>query len=292
MPALPRPSRPTLALVGAMGLGCAGILESFDRTPARIEIQLPTEPRLDGTPVVLRGQVYTEKGRALPDDVAPLAWAVTPPEVAELSDEGVRCLKSGDVTVAALAGEVRAKGTLRCRMVAEISGPNELKLFLGEAAQPVPTAPLDAEGIPVPDVEVQLRSEDPQVAVVEAGKVVPLAVGATTLVARAGRARVDIPVKVWQRVRGETLTVQDGETYGFTLEKGRYRIEVFVRAEDGSGYGVSVSDGGGWCSSSSENTRHVVDCDIPTTTSIAITNPQNARRGPAEVGNMTIYRIP
>jgi len=281
----------TLPLLIAL-LGCSGVIETLDTTPAKLEIIFPSGPLIDDTPVQLRPRVLTKAGKELPDEVGTLSYSSVPTGIVDVSPGTLRCVASGDASVVVTGRGVSATSTIRCRIVAKIAAPPAVSLLVAEPGTKLDVQPLDANGAVVPDVQVVLEAKDRTIAAVSGTTVEGVSVGRTSIVARAGKAIAEIPVEVSQRIQTDTLALADGATVAYTLERGNYRVEVNVRASDGSGYGVVVRDAGGGCGNSDEKTNHLLNCVVQSTSSIVISNPTTFGFGPPEMGNVAIYRVP
>jgi hypothetical protein len=283
--------RPLLLVLPCI-VGCSDLLARLDTTPARLELDAPSEALLDTAPRPISARVLTRSGKLLPDASAQLSWSAIPTNIAEATDGHVRCVASGDASVLVAGAGVSATFTVKCRVVASLAMPEKLQLLLGEPGVALRVMALDADRITLFGVDPTLRSSDPSVFDMREGAAFALSVGTANLVAEAGAVRQEVPVRVIERTTTDTLVLADGAHQTYTLTRGNYLVEVNVRADDGSGYGVTVADVGGGCPNQGEATLHRFECAVSDTTSLVVTNPTGWGWGPGATGNLTIYRIP
>jgi hypothetical protein len=264
----------------------------LDTEPASIDLTPPSGLLLDTQIHPLEVRVLTEKGRELPDEVGKLSWSATPVGVVEATTYGLRCLGSGDASVVVTGSGLSQTFTVQCRLVASIEAPGQVELYLGEPDAAYNAVALDENGLPMHDVAVSTTSSDLNVVATGEGRLSARAVGTATVEVRAGDARTVTDVVVMERLATETLSLSDGESIAYTLSRGRYRVDIQTSSADGSYYGVTVSSTAPSCPTREESTRHLFECEVTDSTSLVITNPTTFGLGPAQLGNISIYRIP
>ena len=224
----------------------------------------------------------------------PATVSATPSDVAVVGqDMTLHCLKSGEVEVIASAGPASTRGSFRCRPVARIEAPSEVRLILPNGPTEPKIALLDAEGNEYSDVAPTLAVEDGRIATTSGGNLSPVHVGATNLVVTAGSVRETIPVTVVRKIDSKPLLLNDGARVAYTLQQGRYEIEVKGRASNGSKFGVTAKwVGGAGCDDVAETQELTSSCTIENTGSVIIENPTALGLGPAFDGFVNIYQVP
>lgn len=275
-----------------LAFGCSGLLSMLDGKPATLDLAPPAGFVLDTQVHPLDVRVLTEKGKELPDEIGKLSWSATPVGIVDASTYGIRCLGSGDASVVVTGAGLSQTFTVQCRLVASIRVPAEVELYVGEPDAAYDAVALDENGQPMPDVAVTAVSSDLGVVAAGEGRLSARAVGVASVEARAGDARAVTEVVVMERLATETLSLSDGESLAYTLNRGRYRVDIQTQSADGSYYGVTVSSTAPSCPTREESTRHQFECEVLDSTSLVITNPTTFGLGPAQLGNISIYRIP
>lgn len=284
-------SAPTLVLAASLlfSLACCG-LNPFGPKPKSIGFEPVAEVLYDGSPVDLGMAVLDEQGKEIPG--LAVQAVTTPSEVAIVTSTGeLRCIGSGDALVTLSYQELRNTVPVKCRLVTSLGLPKELRLDLGKVI-PLGEKPVDATGKPVPDVTVSISSADPSILKTDKGKLVPMAVGATTLHAEGAGQKMDIPVTVVRQFITESVALRDGEGMTWAMPSGNYDVTVQVKAGDGSANGVTLSWMGGNCGNVGESQDIHVGCTVDTAASLIVTNPTTLGMGPQVVGLINVYQIP
>jgi hypothetical protein len=102
----------------------------------------------NGLPMQMPMHVFDAAGHALPDTGVRFQWASGAP--IPVSSRGVvTCKQAGDATLRASLGPLVTPFLVRCRPVHDVYGGGVLNLVLGDSAQVLSFAPVDAAGQPV-----------------------------------------------------------------------------------------------------------------------------------------------
>ncbi|HEY3494699.1 MAG TPA: hypothetical protein VGK73_08445 [Polyangiaceae bacterium] len=153
-----------------------------------------------------------------------------PAELATTSADGtLSCTKSGDGKVTVEVQGVQAKTELRCRLVDRVEADDLPLLDLSQGAVPLRTRALDKAGHELSEVPISVSSTNPEVATVKDLHVTPLAVGATTLVARASGAEKKLNLRVVKRIDFEAQSLRGGRRVDIALPAGNHEIEVTLK---------------------------------------------------------------
>lgn len=264
-----------------------------DTVPASIEFSTAAGVILGSEEVPLRAAAKNKKGEVLKETL--VTFSSAPADVAVVTQQqGLRCTKSGDVTVTASATPATSNVVFRCRQVAKISAPKEIRLIMPNAAVEPKIVALDSTGKPFGDVAPVLSVQDAAIASVSSSGIEGLKVGRTVLVAKAGDAEASVPVTVVRKVQSQPLLLNDGNRQSHTLQQGKYQVEVKGKASDGSRYGVTLKWVGGQadCQDRSEAQDFTSTCTIENTGALTIENPTSFGMGPSFDGFLNVYEVP
>ena len=153
-----------------------------------------------------------------------------PPELATTSPDGtLSCTKSGDGTVTVDVQGVQAKAELRCRLVDRLEADDLPPLDMSRGAIVLHARAVDKAGHELADVPISVSSTNPEVATVKDLQVTPIAVGATTLVARASGAEKKVNLRVVKRIDFEAQPLRGGRRIDIALPAGNHEIEVTLK---------------------------------------------------------------
>jgi hypothetical protein len=267
-------------------------LWACDKAPARVDLDVPGYV-LSSSEVAIKARVATKGGDPLPD-VRP-TFTVTPSELAVITASGtMRCLKSGDGTLTAMAGAATITESIRCRLVESLKVPKALKVILGNEPVQITGSALDGSGAVLQDVPFEFESSNPSVFTLQGMRIDPVAVGTASLKYIVGEKTASVPVTVVRKLKAEPLLLNDGNRVSWSLNQGTYEIETKVRASNGSGHGVTVVWVGGSsdCKNEPESQQILSKCSIENTGSVVIENPTTFGMGPAADGVVAIYEVP
>lgn len=266
-----------------------GTLGCKDSQPTQIQGgQLP--PMLGAAPVPISARLANKAGEPVE---GPLSFNVVPADIATVSAGTLTCAKTGDATVVIAGGGLSVSKPLKCRVVHELELPSEMELILGNAPSPLPLKVLDEAGRPLSEASgVTIAAANPSVVRTSGFRLEPLMVGATKITATAGAVSTSTEIRVIKKAKVDSLNLGDGASVTYTLNQGKYVVEVTVRASDGSGYGVVVRWVGANCAASAEAQKHRVTCEVENTASLVVENPTTFGMGPSEQGNLVVYQTP
>lgn len=265
--ARPAPHRPASsrlrgAVAGVVVLAAVTTLLMLERDkPAAVQLAVPQSMIFDTESVKPSVKIKNRHGTVLAE--ARFTLAATPADIVGVEHDGsIRCMKLGDATVTAAAGEVRSSLVVRCRPIADISGPAEIVLMLG--AKPFDVmdrvAVLDDTGARHTDVPVALRSENESVFKVEDDGIVAVASGSATLAVSGGDESLSVPVSVVEKAIVRDATLPGRNRLVLQLAPGSYRVQLDPR--DGSGATFAVVFAGASCESQDELPAFDRHCDF------------------------------
>ncbi|MCK6531254.1 hypothetical protein L6R50_28055 [Myxococcota bacterium] len=274
----------------AMLSGCAqGLLQ--DMEPATITLTGVPVYVLDGDEHGATAAVATKDGTPLPQ--APTSLAFSPPSVGAITSTGhFRCLATGDGVITATSGVIVGSQDVKCRLVSRLKVPESLRVVLRDGRVPLAAEVHDEHGAVIEDVPVEFHPEDPGIAGVEEGKVVPVRIGRTKVESRAGKQSAATVVEVIDRIETGPLSVSDGGSVTYALDPGSYLVDVKAEPAGGGGYGVELGWVGAGCEPQPERQHHEVACRLGQPASLVVHNPSMLGMGPAQVGVISIYQVP
>ncbi len=205
-----------------------------------------------------------------------LAMSVDSTEIAEVVDDGVRCLKAGDVTVTLAFGRIQQRIELMCRPVVSFAPPiYEDDLFVGGPPVPLAVIALDAAGKQVHELTFSARNSDTTVIHVVDGMVYPRALGTARVIMDFGGVSTDLSYEVAESVARDSLQLAAREVRIWRLGPGKYRSRFFSESSEG-GDPVSWRAPSDLCAYASDR-RSELHCAFRDSASIAIFARRGAR---------------
>jgi hypothetical protein len=210
-------------LLGVSLVGC-----QKEAPPESVRMELPSVV-LDRTPIrpIVKGRRHRES-ITLPQGA--YALRAEPPELASASENGtLSCQKSGDGKALVAVQGVRAQAALRCRLVDRIEADELATLDLKKGGAPLKARVVDKAGRELSDVPISVSSSNREVLTVQDFQVTPMAVGAATLVLRAGSKEKKLDVRVVRSIDFQAQGLRGGRRIDITLPAGNHEIEVTLR---------------------------------------------------------------
>jgi hypothetical protein len=285
--------RTALTSVSLMLLtGCGPLQALLDTEPAQLSIQSPPGPFWDKQLHPLDVRVLTDSGRELADERKQLTFSTVPTGVVNVSASGLQCLATGDASVVVSGAGLSATFAVQCRIVKSVQAPRSIELLVGEPDATFTPVAVGDNDTKLADAPFVVTSSDQNVVRHSSGRLTPKTVGRATVTVTSGDASATTEVVVMERIQTDTLALSDGQTIAYTLSRGRFLVDVQTRAADGASHGVEVSSTSPGCPAQAEATRHRLTCEVNDTASLVITNPTTFGLGPAQMGNIAIFRIP
>lgn len=260
-----------------------------DKVPARIDVSSTTIALYDRTPAPTSARLVNAGGESLVEPA--LSFSATPATVLSVTSDGqVGCLTTGDGTIVIAGGGQSATLTVSCKIVASIRAPSDARLILGRAPEPAPFVALSESGAEVANAPLEISSSNQQVARYESGALVSVGIGQATVTARRGAVSSSFAVSVVELIQSVPLALGDGESSTWTLQQGKYELDIEVKADGGYTYGVTVTWVGTDCPDAKESQRHHLFCAVAQTASLTVLNPTSLGLGPSAKGFMNLYR--
>lgn len=273
-----------LAVLLAAGLAC-------DTKPATIHFDPPPAPILTTGVVSLNATAVNKKGSPLKGQR--VAYSAAPSDVLEVSASGgLRCLKTGDVTLTLTAGDLSQPVAVKCRLPAEIAMPAEIQLVLGRPPVPLRPKVLGEGGKTFDDVAAAIASSDASIVAVEGDALKPVAVGKARALATAGGITAVAPVEVVESVVSEPLTLRDGAARSFTLQPGLYLVTIELKTDPRLKQGVTAAWTGTACDNEPEQPSHRFRCRVEETATLTVKNPALMGVGATVNGQIDVFRVP
>lgn len=262
----------------------------------------PTSISFDAPPAVLGKEAFQlhahlADGSGRPVAEQQLGYAIVPADVASVTAAGeVKCSRNGDAIVTMAGAGLNASAPIRCELVASIRGcpkSGPFKVFAYEEPLAAPFEAVDEAGKPIDGVAIDVTvSGDSSVAQYTDGAIVGAGLGKAVLTATASGATLTCDIEVWER-EVHPILLNDGERVALTIEPGRHRIQVDVRAGDGSSWGVTATWAGApGCLDHREAQRFEMDCDISAPATLIVVNPTMLALGPREDGQVVVQTRP
>jgi len=196
--------------------------------PESVRMELPSVV-MDRTPV--RPVVKARRARES-TTVAQGAYVLRaePPELATAGADGTfSCTKSGDGKVIVDVQGVRAQSELRCRIVERVEVDELSTLDLKKGVVTLKARAVDKAGRELSDVPLAFSSTNREIVTVQDYQVTPMAVGAATLVVRAGSAEKKLDVRVVRSIDFQAQPLRGGRRIDITLPSGNHEIEVTLK---------------------------------------------------------------
>jgi hypothetical protein len=216
----------TRLAVSLLGVALAGCPK--DPPPESVRLELPSVV-LERTPVrpVVKGRRQRES-KTIAEGGYTLR--VEPPALAAVNADGTfTCAKSGDGKITAEVVNVRDTKALRCRLADRIEVKELTTLDLKQGGVALETRVVDKAGHELSDVPVSVSSSNREIVTVQELQVTPVAVGAATLVVRAGGAQKKLDVRVVRSIDFQAQPLRGGRRIDITLPKGNHEIEVVLK---------------------------------------------------------------
>jgi hypothetical protein len=196
--------------------------------PESVRIELPSVV-LDRTPV--RPVVKARRSRES-TTVAQGAYSLKaePAALATTSADGtLACTKSGDGKVTVDVQGVQARTELRCRLVDRVETDELTTLDLKKGVVVLGARVVDKAGHELSEVPISVSSTNRDVASVQDFQVTPHAVGAATLVLRAGSAEKKVNLRVVKSIDFQAQPLRGGRRVDIALPQGNHEIEVTLK---------------------------------------------------------------
>ena len=210
-----------------LGVGLAGCQK--EPPPESVRMELPSVV-LDRTPV--RPVVKARRSRE--STTVPQGGYVVrvePPDLATPSPDGtLSCAKSGDGRGIVDVQGVSARAELKCRLVEGIELKEIATLDVKKGAITLKARALDKVGRELGDVPLSFSSTNREIVTVKDYQVTPVAVGAATIVLRAGGVEKKVDVRVVRSVDVKAEPLRGGRRVDIALPPGNHEIEVTLKA--------------------------------------------------------------
>jgi hypothetical protein len=147
--------------------------------------------------------------------------------IAEVGKDGsVRCTKNGDAKLTVGIRGTTGAADLRCRLVERIEVQQLERIDITKGGFVLQAKAFAKDGKELEDVPIIISPSKGKPLKVKGLEITPAAVGETDLVIRAGSAETKLPVKVVRSIKPEALPMQDGRRINFSLDEGRYELQV------------------------------------------------------------------
>lgn len=263
------------------------ILACSDKTPTSLELSAPPTFFSTSTEFVVTASALNQAGQPLPETKPTLS--VEPADVAVLTQSGsLRCVKSGEAVLKAVAGSVSREQKVNCRLVTMLKAPKMLRLLVGDKPQKLNIEALDANLQHIAEAPIQIESSDPGVVAVHGTQVAAVSVGTASLSIGAGDQKASIPVLTLREIIAKPLLLNDGARINQPLSKGTYELSVKVTGGDVTLQWV----GGEGCTGSAKATTILRRCTLPASGAFIIENPSIFGLGSAADGIYSVYEVP
>ncbi len=277
--------RALLALLTVVAVGACP-----DTKPAKIEFTQPPTAIFSKESFNFSGHLVTAAGG--PAEGGPVTYSAIPADVLSVGPAGnATCEKSGDATVTMAGGGLSAVATVKCRLVGAVTAKKGLRVIIGTDAADLDIQVSATDGSRMTDVPLSFEGhESSLVDIDQHGRVTGRAVGKTTVTIKAGTVGTQTSLEVVEKVKSEPLAIPDDGLVTYTLQTGKYLVEVQAKA--GSTHGVTLSWVGAPCAPQPERQEHKVYCTIENTASLTISNPAVLGLGAPANGFINLYRVP
>jgi len=192
--------------------------------PASLKVTPPPVPIVDATPHALNAKLLDAKGK--PVDL-PIAYAADPSGVVAVGADGaLRCAKQGEGQATVTGGGKSVVVDVVCRVVAKVTAPPKLTAVIGADPPTLLASAQDATGRTLDDVPLLFEGYDARLIEVAGGRVIPSAVGRTTVTSRVGEATARTEVDVLRRVSKHALDLPTDGVHVVGLEQGKLVVDV------------------------------------------------------------------
>ena len=247
--------------------------------PELVRLELPAMvTSTDPARTLVRAR-YTTRGSVVAP--GPLEYEVTPSDVATVSRDGaVLCQKTGDAKIVVNVQGVKGEETLHCRLVDKVEIGEIPPLDTTKGPVTLPARALAKGGKELSDVPVVLSSERPSVVRVAGNVLTPLAVGETSVVARAGNAEKRLRARAVRTLHVEALPLDGGRRINMSLKEGKYELSIQLRTERS----VSIEwRGAPYCSYRATGRTHTSTCVMQGKGGVVFDNPAFLEGGSTDV---------
>lgn len=266
-----------------------GLVGCPDTKPARIDLSQAPAAVFTKSFFQLNARVVNAAGVSVPDSV--MTYSVVPTDVMRVSAAGeASCEKSGDATVTMAASGLTAVATVKCRLVSSVKSKKELRVIIGADLGDMAVLVSGADGKTMADVPLTFEGGSPMASIDQSGRVKGIEIGKGTVTISAGGASSQTELEVVEKVKSEPLAISDGSSTTYTLQTGKYLLEVQAKA--GSNGVDIVWVGAPACPNQPERQEHKVYCDVANTATFTISNPSLFGMGTNAVGFMNLYKTP
>ncbi len=257
--------------------------------PRELRVELP-EVVTSTDPVIVHTRAVRQDGVAA-EVKDKLGYEVAPADLARVGNGGALvCSRSGEGSVSVSLLGVQGRAKLQCKLAARLEGTDRLKLDAATGESDPPWTVVDVAGKPL-DLPINVTSERPNVVQVRGGRLVPGAVGKTTLTARAGQVTKQVPVEVVRTLEPEVLPIDQNRRISYSLDAGKYRLTVKL----GSPRRVTVDWlGAPYCAYRGDAAEHVAECTLQNKGSVSFDNPAFLLRGDKtpSIDGVTLQEVP
>jgi hypothetical protein len=153
-----------------------------------------------------------------------------PPDLATAGADGtLSCTKSGDGKGIVDVQGVRAQAELKCRLVDRVEVDEVTTLDLKKGVVTLKARAVDKAGRELADVPLSFSSTNREFVTARDYQVTPIAVGAATLVVRAGSAEKKLDVRVVRSIDYKAEPLRGGRRVDIALPPGNHEIEVTLK---------------------------------------------------------------
>lgn len=278
-----RPSMPRLSarLVRAFGSLLVALPLACNQGPAPERVLLELPPMVtttDPARTLVRARFPAQGLVVTP---GPHEYEVTPPELATVSPDGsVLCKRSGDAKVVVNIRGVKGEQALHCRLVDRVELGELPLLDVSKGPVALSARALAKDGKELADVPVVVTSERPSVVRVAGTMLTPLAVGETSIVARAGNAEKKARARAVRTLSVEALPLDGGKRINMSLKEGKYELSVTLKSERT----LSVEwRGAPYCAYRATGKTHSASCVMQGKGGVVFDNPAFLEGGATDV---------
>ncbi len=270
-------TRPAAIRGGSLALGLAALAACRrEPPPERVRLELP---ELVTNHAAVRPLVRATHG-VTTTTLAPEAYTLgsrAPAVAAPTGDGAVACKKTGDATITASVQGIEGSAPLHCRLVARLEVGDVPGFDLTKAPPPpLGVRAFSADGKELSDVPILISTTNRQPLRVDGRSLVPVAVGTTDVIVRAGEVEHRFATRVVRTLSPEIAALRGGKRLEVALPPGKYEIEVTLETPHPLRMDFR---GARQCAYSGTGTIHRLTCALEAKGSVVVDNPAFVERG-------------
>lgn len=269
-------------LVRSVDLLCA--LVAKIEVPAKVELVVGDEAQ----PILAKA--LDADGKVIPN--VPIRIESQDPSLIGVHSGGLVGNTSGSTKLTVSAGTMSVEVPVRVIDIGTMEVSDTFMLFMGGKPKPLTANVRTIDGQLLRNYPLRAEIADPNIAVVEEGKLKAQAFGVSTLTLHAGRASRSVKVAVAETLAPVAVNIPDGGTQSVPFSPGVYVIAGDIAASDGSRYGVTATWQGASCTGSRETQTLKLLCDTSTAATLVLENPTSFGLGPAARGTLVVVHSP